>query len=119
MVNASYLLTLSLKQPNMYIRIPSKLTASTLTSVLPEFRGLPPSASETFTATTITGPDGKIEEWVNLRHARENFSIALGGPEGFDAWVLGALMINPAEAYGTHNTVDKVRGQRFAMLYGG
>jgi adenosine deaminase CECR1 len=46
--------------------------------------------------------------WVPIKKARELFDPALGGPVGFDKWVLSAFMINPSDAYNTYNTPMKV-----------
>ncbi|KAH0830666.1 hypothetical protein J3R83DRAFT_2121 [Lanmaoa asiatica] len=32
---------------------------------------------------------------------------SLGGPEGFDKWIVSTFVINPSEAYGSHNTSNK------------
>ena len=110
MVDSSFLLSLALNYPNIHVRIKSELTASNLASVLPEFRGLSTTEANQLAEPTasLTGAKARIGQWVNIQTARKNFSSALGGPQGFDAWVIGGLTINPAEAYGTHNTVDKV-----------
>ena len=106
MVNASVLLKLALDQPAIHVRVPIALTPSDMNAILPEFKGLP--QSEFTDAASITAPDYRPGTWVPIRHARESFDAQLGGPEGFDAWVIGAMMINPNEAYGTHNSVKKV-----------
>lgn len=105
MVDCSFLLKLALAQPAIHIRTPALLTATNMSNILPEFRGLP---SSEFTNSNSLTTDYVPGTWVNLKQARENFDPKLGGPEGFDAWALGALTINPSEAYGTHNSVLKV-----------
>lgn len=105
MVNASFLLKLGLEQPAMHIRVPEALNSSSIKSILPEFKGLPQSHFNH--ASSITDIDYKPGTWVQIKRARETFELQLGGPEGFDAWVIGALMINPSEAYKTHNSVKK------------
>ena len=57
---------------------------------------------------SLTDASYELDAWVPLKNARDNFSNALGGKEGFDQWVVGSMTINPSEAYGTHNTVEKV-----------
>jgi adenosine deaminase CECR1 len=59
-------------------------------------------------ATSISSSDYIPNTWVQIANARETFDPALGGPKGFDDWVIGALTLNPNQAYGTHNTVTKV-----------
>lgn len=105
MVNASFLLKLGLEQPAMHIRVSEALNPSSIRSILPEFKGLPQSHFNR--ASSITAIDYKPGTWVQIKRARETFELQLGGPEGFDAWVIGALMINPSEAYKTHNSVKK------------
>jgi hypothetical protein len=105
-VNAKFLLQLALKQPALHVRVPQVITSLTLSSTLPEFRALPREQFSEVPSLT----DGTYEpgSWVALQRARETFDASLGGPEGFDNWVIGAMMINPTEAYNTHNTIAKV-----------
>jgi adenosine deaminase CECR1 len=105
-VNAATLLKLALQQPAIHVRTKNTLNISTIASTLPEFRALSPDLfSDAFSLT-----DGSYvpNTWVSIKRSRENFAASLGGPEGFDKWVLNAMMINPSEAYGTHNTITKV-----------
>lgn len=105
-VNAKFLWQLALKQPALHVRVPQPLSSSTLSSTLPEFRALP---REQFSnVPSLTDSAYKPGSWVALQRARETFDIHLGGPEGFDNWVIGSMMINPTEAYNTHNTITKV-----------
>jgi len=106
MVNAADLLKIALEEPAMHVKVSTRLTASSLASTLPTFRGLNPSEfSDELSITSSTYVPGT---WVQIRRARENFSVAFGGPEAFDTWVIGAITINPREAYETHNTVKKI-----------
>lgn len=108
-VNTKWLLERALQYPQIHVRAPAQVTSTSIGSVLPEFRPLPHSTallsleSGNLTSSAYT-PGG----WVPLVHARQSFSTEMGGPEGFDKWALDSMMINPAEAYGTHNTVTKV-----------
>lgn len=107
-VRADVLLRLALEQPSMHVRMASpSLSASTLKTVLPEFRALP--EDQWTTTASITGTAYTANTWVPIQNARSNFGAELGGPNGFDRWVIDALMIDPSEAYGTHNTTAKVR----------
>ena len=102
-VNPEILLKLALQYPVFHVRVYEPLSDSNLPTNLPEFRALPPDhASDVSSLTEASYPLGS---WVPLRKARDSFG--LGGQEGFDKWVIGALSISPAEAYGTHNTVKK------------
>ena len=104
-MNARVLLDIALKYPAFHVRSASSLSEATLKAVQPEFNPLAPSAWTQY--SSLTDASYTPGSWVPLRSARENF--AFGGPEGFDQWVLGALMISPAEAYKTHNTTSKAR----------
>jgi adenosine deaminase CECR1 len=104
-VNVDFVLELALKYPNVHIRTSVPISADTIAYTLPEFRALP--ELEFTSLRSITDPSYPANGWVPLRLARENF--ALGGPAGFDKWYVAATTINPAEAYGTHNTITKVR----------
>ena len=103
-VDAAFLLQLALRFPVIHVRTAVAISVDTICSTLPELRPLP--ASEFTSLQSLTDPSYPGNEWVPLQLARQNF--ALGGPEGFDQWYLAAVTINPAEAYGTHNTVTKV-----------
>lgn len=111
MVDASYLLKLALAQPAIYVRTNALLTIENIKTVLPEFRGLPVNE---FTNIPNLTRDYIPGTWVDIRRARESFDPSLGGPNGFDAWVIGSLTINPSEAYVTHNSVLKVISLRQA-----
>ena len=103
-VNARTLLQLALKYPAMHVRTPNLLTVETLSSVLPDFLPLP--KSEWTTQKSLTADTYLPGTWVPLASARETF--AFGGPTAFDNWVYAALTINPSEAYGSHDTTEKV-----------
>jgi len=105
-VNAEFLLELAMKQPAIHVRLQQPLTTSNLTSNLPEFRALP--QDQFSQAGSLTDSAYRLDSWVSLTNTRASFSKELGGPEGFDKWVIGSMTINPAEAYGTHNTITKV-----------
>jgi len=115
MVNAEFLLELALKQPAMHLRVYKPLAALPLSENLPEFRILPKAQfSDLRSLADVSYIPGS---WVSLQNARKNFPTQLGGQEGFDKWVIGTLTINPAEAYGTHNTTAKVCYSRSALLF--
>jgi adenosine deaminase CECR1 len=105
-VNAKFLWQLALKQPALHVRVPQAINSLTLSTTLPEFRGLP---REQFSdVSSLTDSAYEPGTWVALHRARETFDVSLGGQEGFDKWVIGSMMINPTEAYNTHNTITKV-----------
>ncbi|KAF7360394.1 Adenosine deaminase CECR1-A [Mycena venus] len=117
-VNAKTLLGLALEEPAMHVRVPQRLTRDNIASVLMEFKALPRGMvtdSESY-MYGLTGAGYAPNTWVPLRAARETFDVNLGGPEGFDLWVVGVLSIDPSEAYGTHNTVDKI-WEKFASIF--
>ncbi|EPQ58065.1 adenosine deaminase-like growth [Gloeophyllum trabeum ATCC 11539] len=112
MVNVRTLLRLALQHPAFHIRVPASLTAASLKTTLPEVRPRPKAEWSALSSLR----DAAAGEWVPLQQARANFDPALGGPEGFDDWVVGHLTINPAEAYGTHKTTDKI-WEKFANTF--
>ena len=105
-VNASALLRISVKHPAVHVRTAAFLSPATLADVVPEFRALPPR--EWTELKSISDASYNPGTWVPLQSARATFDAALGGPEGFDKWACESMTINPSEAYGTHNTTDKV-----------
>jgi len=105
-VDNGYLLELALKEPFMHIRTPHVVTAANSTTTQPEFRPFKEVQSSQYASVTDVGYPG--DTWVPLQQARSSFT--LGGPEGFDQWLMGSMSINPAEAYGTDDTVTKVQG---------
>lgn len=105
-VNASFLLELAASHPEVHIAIPSPLTKSNLRSILPTFRAFPKGI---ISQTLDLGDSNYLPgSWIPLAKARLHYSPALGGTEGFDKWALSTITIDPSEAYGTHNTVEKV-----------
>ncbi|KAG6865941.1 hypothetical protein C0991_010442 [Blastosporella zonata] len=105
-VNATVLLKLALRQPALHVSVSERVTTATIGSLLPTFRALP--QNEFSNVHGITEESYIAGTWVSLTNARKNFDGDLGGPEGFDRWVIGSMMINPTEAYVTHNTIKKV-----------
>ena len=107
-VDVNFLLNRILEQEALYVRASAPLTTLSFTANLPpEFSPFPKSevklsATKSLTDTSYDGG------WIPVKVARETFSPELGGPEGFDKWYVASTTINPAEAYGTHKTVDKV-----------
>jgi adenosine deaminase CECR1 len=111
-VNREYLLELALEEPSLHVRTSCVITTANSTTAVPEFR--PFKEAQPSQNASVTDSDYPADSWIPLHQARESFS--LGGPDGFDKWVLGAMIINPAEAYGTHNTVTKVRESNLDFL---
>ena len=105
-VRIDKLLQLGLQYPAMHVRVSAPLTLESLNTVQPTFRALP--EEQWTTHTSLTDPLYEPGSWVPLQNARNNFSDALGGPEGFDRWATDWMIINPSEAYGTHNSPDKI-----------
>ncbi|KAG7445036.1 Metallo-dependent hydrolase [Guyanagaster necrorhizus] len=106
-VNASFLYDLGLQEPSMHVQVPKAINAQTLNTVLPKFKALPAELHNN-EALSLTSPSYIPDSWLSLTQAGEQFDSESGGPDGFNQWVLGCLTINPAEAYGTYNTVTKV-----------
>ncbi|KAI0709750.1 Metallo-dependent hydrolase [Earliella scabrosa] len=105
-VRADVLLRLALKHKAMHVRTPGSLSTDNLKTLLPQFCALP--IHERTEIASLTEAQYVPDTWVPIQNARNNFSEALGGPDGFDRWVISSLMINPSEAYGTHNTTSKI-----------
>jgi adenosine deaminase CECR1 len=116
-VNAETLLKLALEQPAMHISVPVQLNPTNLSSTLPVFQPLPADDLQLVSHRSLTEASYTPEAWVSLAEARRNFAPELDGPNGFDRWVLGALTINPTEAYHTHNTVPKVHSFPRCLYY--
>lgn len=106
-VDAKVLLQLALEHPEIHVRANSPLASDCVRTALPEFK--PIFSSDAKTTSSVCASSGyEAGSWVPIVKARESFDEALGGPEGFDKWVLSGLMINASEAYDTHNTIEKV-----------
>lgn len=106
-VEAGFLLDLTLQQPAIHIRCPNVIDKSTIAKTLPEIKPIP---REQYTDNCgITDSAYVPNTWVKMRTARETFDPSLGGAEGFDKWIVSTFVINPSEAYGSHNTLSKVR----------
>lgn len=106
-VEASFLLKLALEQPAIHIRVPNVIDSSTIAVTLPDIRPIP--KEQYMHSRGITDAAYIPNTWVDMHTARETFDPSLGGTEGFDQWIISAFVINPSEAYGTHNTPIKVR----------
>ncbi|EGN95555.1 hypothetical protein SERLA73DRAFT_113169 [Serpula lacrymans var. lacrymans S7.3] len=105
-VNASTLLKLALQQSAIHIRVPTPVSIGVpLSAIVPDFS----VQHHDFHAEFLSLCDVSYvpNAWVSLRKAREMFSPTLGGPDGFEQWIIGALSINATEAYLTHNTNAK------------
>ena len=104
-VNAEVLIQLALQHPNIHVRTSERLTTANVGSVLPEFRAL---ASAKYSPLSLTAESYQPGTWVPLLRVREGFPSDLGGPSGFDRWLVRVMTISPSEAYKTHNTTAKV-----------
>ncbi|KAN0140794.1 hypothetical protein V8E53_001238 [Lactarius tabidus] len=111
-VDKGYLLKLALQEPFMHVRTSCVVTTANSTTAVPEFRAF--QEAQPSQNASVTDPDYQAGDWIPLHQARELFSPV--GPDGFDKWVLGAMSINSAEAYGTHNTVTKI-WQKFLSTF--
>ncbi|KAA1469338.1 adenosine deaminase-like growth [Dentipellis sp. KUC8613] len=106
-VDVRHLLKLAYQHPDrLHVRTQVMLTDSNIIDTVPEFSPLPDGHPAS--TLSVTNADYTPGTWVSLAKARAGFSPALGGPEGFDKWVVDSMMIHPAQAYGTHNTVYKI-----------
>ena len=115
-VNATCLLQLALKHPNIHIRTSGRITADTIGTLVPEYR--PITNSKEVDLPSVTDDSYHPGDWVPLSRARERFPTSMGGPTGFDQWFADAITISPAEAYRTHNTTTKASYSRiFSWQY--
>ncbi|KAJ1303105.1 hypothetical protein OPQ81_011306 [Rhizoctonia solani] len=106
MCDANFLYQVALEYPQMHIRVDSAITSDT-NFPLPQFKPLATDLCGRYTNTpSLTSSEYLPRSWVPLRRARSEF--AYGGPEGFDKWVVGSMMINPKEAYVDYNTSVKI-----------
>lgn len=103
-VNARVLLKFALERPEIHIALPHALTSANIETTIPQFQPLTTASS----VSSLTSADYTPGQWVPIVQARESFPETFGGPEGFDKWIVGALMINPSEAYEQYNTTNKV-----------
>jgi adenosine deaminase CECR1 len=106
-VEAKLLLDLALNHPAIHIRVPGRINASSLDTVLPDIQPIP---AEQYPAADVVGITdvSYTGDWVPIKKARELFDPELGGPAGFDKWVLSMFVINPSDAFSTYNTSMKV-----------
>ena len=90
----------------MHIRVSAHITPDSPLPP-PDFEALTPElAALSENEPSLTSSEYKPGAWVPLVRARQEFG--LGGPEAFDKWVVGAMMIDPGEAYVEYNTSAKV-----------
>ncbi|KAF8635817.1 hypothetical protein AX15_000017 [Amanita polypyramis BW_CC] len=105
-VDPEIVLKLALKHSAMHICVPDVVTTQNVRSVCPTFKALP--ESEYADGPGLTDQSYNPNTFVTIQKARATFDVSLGGPDGFDKWVCSTLTINPTEAYGTHNTIEKI-----------
>ncbi|KAL4266131.1 metallo-dependent hydrolases superfamily protein [Pleurotus pulmonarius] len=110
-VDVKCLLSLAYKHPALHIRVPEAVHAASIHTLLPEFKAFPKQEH-----SEVLELAQSPMQWVQLSKARETFPAELGGAQGFDKWLTASMMINPSEAYGTHNTVAKI-WQKFTNTF--
>ncbi|ELU42781.1 adenosine deaminase [Rhizoctonia solani AG-1 IA] len=109
MCDASYLLKLALEYSIMHVQTTGSLNSSSPYPI-PTFKPLTPQEiSQAANNALPTSQDYVPGSWVAVQRARDGFPNELGGQEGFDKWIIGALTINAEEAYEKYNTSAKVR----------
>ena len=105
-VHKTTLMKMAYHHPEIHISVPQRITPTNIRHTLPLLRVFPQSQ---FTGViSVTDVKYQYGSWIPLCIARDAFESALGGPEGFDEWLYRCMTIDPAEAYGSHNTVEKV-----------
>lgn len=115
-VGAGTLLDIALRHPAIHISSPELITSANMASIRPNLRPIP---TNTITSvTSLTDSAYHPDAWVPLAMARERFDAALGGPGGFDRWLISKMSINPSDAYITHNNNIRVRtGPRSTLAH--
>lgn len=91
----------------MHIRVPEAVTANNASSILPEFRQMPPAYRSQL--IDLSSASYESNTWIPYAQARASFSASLGGSAGYDAWIRSILKIDPNEAYTKFNSHRKVR----------
>ncbi len=91
----------------MHVKASAVIDSASIKTTLPEFSGLPVEFQAS-ACKSLTASDYVASDWIPIQTARKEFSVELGGPQGFDQWVLGSMRINPTEAYVQYNTSKKV-----------
>ncbi|KAF8598475.1 adenosine deaminase-related growth [Ceratobasidium sp. AG-I] len=115
MCDANFLYQTALEYPNMHIRVPTAIATDSRLP-LPQFKALSADlTAQHASATSLTSSSYTPGSWVPLSTARRDF--ALGGPDAFDKWIVGSMMINPREAYVEYNTSIKI-WEKFRSTFG-
>ncbi|CAE6417709.1 unnamed protein product [Rhizoctonia solani] len=108
MCDASFLLKLALDYPIIHIQTTAAVNGS-LPYPLPTFKPLTRAeVSQASNNAVPTSQEYAPGSWVAIHRARDGFPEQLGGQEGFDKWILGALTINAEESYVQYNTSAKI-----------
>ncbi|KDN38921.1 hypothetical protein RSAG8_09202, partial [Rhizoctonia solani AG-8 WAC10335] len=108
MCDAWYLLKLALDYPIIHVQTTSALNGS-LPYPPPTFKPLTQGeVNQAANNALPTSQDYVPGSWVALHRARDGFPDKLGGQEGFDKWIVGALTINAEETYFQYNTTEKI-----------
>ncbi|KAF8559676.1 Metallo-dependent hydrolase [Imleria badia] len=100
-VGARTLLDIALRHPAIHISAPEWITSANMAFIQPNLR--PITTNSNASVTSLTDPAYHPDAWVPLATARERFDAPLGGPDGFDRWLISKMSINPSDAYITHN----------------
>lgn len=106
--DAEFLYRTAIQEPQLHIKVPHVLSVSNMRATLPEFMAKPPNfkpESEVGLTDSAYAP----ESWISAQRARALWPESMGGPTGFDAWVIASMRLNPQEAYVEYNTSKKVR----------
>jgi adenosine deaminase CECR1 len=113
-VGARTLLDIALRHSAIHISSPELITSTNMAFIQPKLRPIPTNSITSI--TSITDPAYHPAAWVPLAMARERFDATLGGPDGFDRWLISKMSINPSDAYITHNNNIRVRTSPWETL---
>ncbi|KAF8598474.1 adenosine deaminase-like growth [Ceratobasidium sp. AG-I] len=106
MYDASFLYKLAQQHSNMHIRVSSPITSASAFPP-PEFMALSLDLTALYSSNpSLASEEYVVGSWTPLGKARAEFEM--GGPEVFDEWIVGSMMIHPREAYAEFNTSAKI-----------
>ncbi|KAB5589123.1 Adenosine deaminase CECR1 [Ceratobasidium theobromae] len=106
--DASYLLKLALDYPTIHVRTASSLNSSAPFPT-PIFLPLSQAQANQYTNNSLpTSPEYQPNSWAAINRVRDGFPSELGGPLGFDKWIINSLTISAEDTYTQYNTTAKI-----------
>lgn len=115
-VGARTLLGIALRHPTIHISSPELITSANMAFIQPNLSPVPTNSITS--VTSLTESTYHPDTWIPLTTARERFDPTLGGPDGFDRWLISKMTISSSDAYITHNNNIRVRtGPRATLAH--